>query len=677
MNAREEVVALGRRFRDYICSPAGGSLFAALGALLLLLLVWWQAGLWYEEQLLTDRRAQVLEETSLRANALSLAINRSLARMQGLYAFVQSEADAAEFEPKFESFAAQLYGDSQGIRNFAVTRGGEIRYVYPLAGNEVILGHNLITDPRPNVRADVERALRTRAVTISGPYELQQGGQGVIARRALYQGDAFWGLVTMALDVQPLIDAAELNTPHTNLAFALRDGTGRVFFGPADIFQHTPTLHRIGLPEGAWELASVPQGGWQAAIRTDLTLFQGGGLIIVSLLVSVVYLTFNHQARLARAVAQRTQEISAVNIQLEEDIAERTRVEAALREREEQYRNIFESSSDGLFINDLETGRLVDFNPAAACMHGYTPEEFRHIQPPQFIHPDSFPMFGEYLQAVRTGGQFRGRAIDIRKDGTPFHVEVFGTYFTFRGKPHTLAVVRDVTEEVQAHQLLEQRVAERTRELYEQARALVSLEERQRLARELHDSVSQALYGIALGARTGRALLDRDPARAAEPLDYVLSLAEAGLAEMRALIFELRPESLEAEGLAAALIKQAAAIRARHGLEVNTFFCEEPAAPLAVKEALYRIAQEALNNVIKHAQATRVELCLDQTETGLTLDVRDNGVGFDAAGPFPGHLGLMSMRERAEHLGGVFTIESAPGAGSLIRVHIPEVFPTP
>ena len=93
----------------------------------------------------------------------------------------------------------------------------------------------------------------------------------------------------------------------------------------------------------------------------------------------------------------------------------------------------------------------------------------------------------------------------------------------------------------------------RTRGSPSRRRTLAALEERQRLARELHDSVSQALYGIALGARTARTLLDRDPAQAAEPLDYVLSLAEAGLAEMRALIFELRPESLESEGLVAAL----------------------------------------------------------------------------------------------------------------------------
>jgi signal transduction histidine kinase len=205
-------------------------------------------------------------------------------------------------------------------------------------------------------------------------------------------------------------------------------------------------------------------------------------------------------------------------------------------------------------------------------------------------------------------------------------------------------------------------------QLYEAARGRAALEERQHLARELHDSVSQALYGIALGARTARTLLDRDPTKVAQPLDYVLSLAEAGLAEMRALIFELRPESLELEGLVAALEKQAASLRARHGLDVALDLGEEPDLPLSTKEALYRIAQEATHNVVKHAQAKRVQLKLRADADGTALEIEDDGVGFDPTGAFPGHLGLRSMRERVEAQRGALALVSAPGAGTSIRV---------
>jgi signal transduction histidine kinase len=208
-------------------------------------------------------------------------------------------------------------------------------------------------------------------------------------------------------------------------------------------------------------------------------------------------------------------------------------------------------------------------------------------------------------------------------------------------------------------------------ELHERAQQVASLEERQRLARELHDSVSQALYGIALGARTAHTLLDRDPAAAREPVEYILSLAETGLAEMRALIFELRPESLESEGLTAALRKQVEALQARHGTEVAFVPCEEPDVPLPVKEAVYRIAQEALTNVFKHSRATEVAVSLRSASGGLELEVADNGRGFDPAGEYPGHLGLRSMTERAENLGGRLRITSRPGGGTRVIANFP------
>ena len=183
--------------------------------------------------------------------------------------------------------------------------------------------------------------------------------------------------------------------------------------------------------------------------------------------------------------------------------------------------------------------------------------------------------------------------------------------------------------------------------------------------------MSQALYGIALGARTARTLLDRDPARAGEPLDYVLSLAEAGLAEMRALILELRPESLASEGLVGALTRQAAALRARHKLDAGTHLGKEPDLPLPTKEALYRVAQEALNNTVKHARATKIRLALSPEAGATVLVVGDDGKGFDPGGCFPGHLGLQSMRERIAQLGGTLTITSAPDEGTTVRAVVP------
>jgi PAS domain S-box-containing protein len=213
-------------------------------------------------------------------------------------------------------------------------------------------------------------------------------------------------------------------------------------------------------------------------------------------------------------------------------------------------------------------------------------------------------------------------------------------------------------------------VAVENSRLITEAKEKAILEERQRLARELHDSVSQALYGIALGARTARTLLDQDPAQAAEPLDYVLSLADAGLAEMRALIFELRPETLETEGLIAALTKQIDSVRARHGLDIHADLGEEPELPYEIKETAYRIAQEALNNVVRHARARRVDLRVHNGGDELVLEIGDDGVGF-SSDDAPGHLGLRSMRERAARVGGRLEVESILNQGTRITASIP------
>src|SRR5438128_3104887 len=209
--------------------------------------------------------------------------------------------------------------------------------------------------------------------------------------------------------------------------------------------------------------------------------------------------------------------------------------------------------------------------------------------------------------------------------------------------------------------------------LYEQAQELAALQERQRLARELHDSVSQALYGIGLGAYTAREALESDPEQAIASIDYVITLTEAGLAEMRALIFELRPESLEMEGLVAALTKQVAVLRTRYKLTVEADLGEEPNLSLEMKHALYRIAQEALHNIVKHARASTVVLRLARQEEEIILEVRDNGRGFDQAGHFPGHLGLRSMHERVSKMGGTLTIESIPVQGTCVGVRMPMV----
>jgi len=143
------------------------------------------------------------------------------------------------------------------------------------------------------------------------------------------------------------------------------------------------------------------------------------------------------------------------------------------------------------------------------------------------------------------------------------------------------------------------------------------------------------------------------------------------MAEMRALIFELRPESLEQEGLIAALEKQAMATGVRHDIKVGLDLPAEPEIRIEMKEALYRIAQEAMHNTAKHAEASKVTLRLAIDGDALTMDVIDDGSGFDSSASFPGHLGLVSMQERISRFGGRVEIASTLGAGTRVQVTVP------
>ncbi|AWN23205.1 histidine kinase [Deinococcus irradiatisoli] len=209
--------------------------------------------------------------------------------------------------------------------------------------------------------------------------------------------------------------------------------------------------------------------------------------------------------------------------------------------------------------------------------------------------------------------------------------------------------------------------------LIDQAQLRASEQERARLARELHDSVAQALYGVSLATRTARALLDKQPQRAAESLEFAQQLSEGASAEMKALLFALRPDALEEGGLVAALSRLAEMLRLRYQLDVQLDVAGEPPLSGEIKGTLYRVAQEATHNAVKHARARQLALSLRPGEDGSTwtLCVQDEGVGFDPALTRPGSLGLKSMRERAALIGADLTLESRPGAGTTLRLSVP------
>ena len=208
--------------------------------------------------------------------------------------------------------------------------------------------------------------------------------------------------------------------------------------------------------------------------------------------------------------------------------------------------------------------------------------------------------------------------------------------------------------------------------LSERSRELSIVEERNRLARDLHDSLVQKLFGVVLAAKSASTMLERDGAEARAQVERLGELAQEAISELRSLVFQLRPAAIETEGLAEALRKHVEVLRRVHGITLALELTGTPRLRPGVDDEVFRIAQEALHNALRHARAGRIAVRLEENGDSLRLSVEDDGAGFapDAPRLRARRLGLTSMEERARELGGRLEIDSAPGAGTSVRLEV-------
>ena len=344
------------------------------------------------------------------------------------------------------------------------------------------------------------------------------------------------------------------------------------------------------------------------------------------------------------------------------DISERLRLERELSQSEERFRFLVQKSPDVVFSTDAE-GKFTFTSEAIERMTGYRAEEILGQHFSILVDPDSMPVAGDRWadlvadpareqQAALTlvGTDGRRVPVDVRSIGV---VDLDGNFAGIQG------ATRDVSDQIRLEN-----------ELRRHAGELAAGEERAHLARELHDSVTQALFSMTLVSRSVEMLLEKDPAGARDQLAQLRELQREALAEMRALIFELRPGNLEQDGLVRALKTHASALQGRLGLPILVETDLTDRLPLAAEEVLYRIAQEALHNVVKHAAARRVRVDVRRDGSIVRLRVEDDGKGFDPERVPDGHLGLAGMRARAERVGAEFSCTSTVGQGTTVEVQM-------
>lgn len=337
-----------------------------------------------------------------------------------------------------------------------------------------------------------------------------------------------------------------------------------------------------------------------------------------------------------------------------QDITERVMAAQKVRESEERYRDLVEKVSDVIYVLDTE-GIITYVSPAIEPLLGFEPDQITGRPFSQLILPQDLDQAVVSFERLLSGrelppSEYRivsgsGEVRWIRLSSQPIIDEdrVMGV----RG------VLTDVSERVKAEEQREEAAAEA---------------ERERIARDLHDAVTQSLFSVSAIAEALPSVWERDAVAARRGLQELRQLTRGALAEMRGLLLELRPSALVEQSLDLLLHQLTEAMTSRTRTPVTTQITGDCSLPADVRIALYRIAQEALNNVTKHARASRASLVLDCQPDCARMRVSDDGRGFDLAQVAPGRLGMDIMHERAEAIGAQLRIESQPHHGTSVLV---------
>ncbi len=404
------------------------------------------------------------------------------------------------------------------------------------------------------------------------------------------------------------------------------------------------------------------------------------------------------------ALVRNEKEEPLYTVGIIEDITDEKEAARSLAESEARFRTLYDSAEMGIVLVDLgQEGRqpldetrfshLVanqQLNPAMQRMFGYTAEELQQISVNSLIYPDDLGIDRQEFRQLLTGEieSFHSEKRFVRKDGSVFWGRLTDSLARAAdGTPRmVIGIIEDITEEKlsaerlaaqeYAHrQQLEQRIAERTVELNlanerlrEKAAQDAVTAERTRLARDLHDAVTQTLFSTTLIADVLPDIWALNPDEGKRRLEEIRQLTRGALAEMRTLLVELRPNALVEVPLPTLLRQLTEALSGRSRISIQLSAEGERKLPADVQVGLYRLAQEALNNIVKHAKASQAVVTLRSNDEMLRLTIADNGVGFDPTAVTADHLGLKIMRERAEAIGAKFTIYSEPGEGTQVSV---------
>lgn len=406
----------------------------------------------------------------------------------------------------------------------------------------------------------------------------------------------------------------------------------------------------------------------QAHLCQVLQDMRGDAPVELDMLVPMTDIDGRQRTLHLRAGSTRDDDLPCVRGTLQ-DVTEHESSRRLLREREEQFRELVRVLPDGVLILDQE--RVLYINTACAGQFGCTPESLLGEALQDLVPEEDLDRVRDQLRAPQQRTEPGVTVRMRRRDGALFHAGLSFGDVRYSGRDCKLLLVRDLSEPERMRDAL----ALSNGELHAMARRLFSLQEDERraISRDLHDDIGQAITAMKLSAHA--ALEEADDQRRRDDLQEIVSLADTSITKLRNLSMLLRPPQLDALGLEAALRWQASMLFRASTVHLQMDIQLLPTRPSGeVEQACFRIAQEGLTNALRHARAGEIHVSLRDDEDRLRLEVVDDGDGFDPKGPRG--LGLIVMRERAQSVGGALQIDSAPGAGTRIMLHLPYAMAT-
>jgi len=368
-------------------------------------------------------------------------------------------------------------------------------------------------------------------------------------------------------------------------------------------------------------------------------------------------------------------ESGKVTLSIIKDITRRKQFEQELTEREKKFRMLFNNANDAVFVTQLTAdktyGDFIEVNDVACSRFGYTREEFLRLSPSAIVQPKYIDEFNRSIEVLLEENHVIYQVVHRAKDKRLIPAEVSSHLFTYDGRLTVLSIARDITERKEAEDKLK-RSSAMLRDLAAHLQSIRE-EERSLIAREIHDELGQMLTVLKIQVTLLANKLREDQQELKEKINNISSMIDDSVEMIQRITSKLRPGILDELGLTAAIEWQTQEFR---NTTDKIFSLSLPSEDIELdmekSTVIFRIFQEAVTNVIRHASASHIYISLSRGERGLILEIKDNGTGISPEQiKSPRSFGIIGMRERALAVGGEVTIEGIPMKGTAVKVEIP------